>query len=262
MIDIIQPLIQDIEAIGDKVYEKYRTDVKITTKDDESPVTNVDIMVHQEMSESLATYFPDIPIISEEGHIPDEEKRKALDSFFLLDPLDGTLDFINETDEFVISLGLIQNLQPVMGILHHPVSGKTWVGIKDRGVFQKTSGTDLIPIQPYKNRDYYVILVSAYRNDDDLCSIIVRQREKELGKEVRIKPVGSALKFGYLADGIGDEYLRFTPMKEWDFSAGHCIAIELGAQILPLDPNQSIEYGSRDMLIPPISIRKPIKSAV
>ena len=260
MIDIIHPLLNEIEKIGDMVYEKYRTDVTITKKSDDTPVTNVDILVHDEMSKALETYFPGIAVISEEGEIPSEIIRKKMDSFFLLDPLDGTIDFINETDEFVISLGLVQQLQPVMGILHHPVSGKTWIAIKNRGVFQKTPGNDIVPINRIIKRDYYVILVSAHRNDDDLCNIVRRQREKELGKEVRIKPVGSALKFGYLADGIGDEYLRFTMMKEWDFSAGHCIALELGATIEPLDPHESIEYGSRDMLIPPLSIRKPIKT--
>ena len=256
MIDIIQPLLNEIEKIGDIVYEKYRTDVRITKKVDNTPVTNVDLLVHEEMIKSLDTYFPGIHVISEEGKIPSEIIRKKMDSFFLLDPLDGTIDFINETDEFVISLGMIQQQQPVMGILHHPVSGKTWIGIKNRGVFQKTPGNDIIPINPIIKRDYYVILVSSHRNDDDLCNVIRRQREKELGKEVRIKPVGSALKFGYLADGIGDEYLRFTNMKEWDFSAGHCISIELGAQINVLDPNESIKYATKDILIPPVSIRR------
>ena len=142
-----------------------------------------------------------------------------------------------------------------MGILHHPVSGKTWLAIKDRGVFVKNPGGDMLPIQRVNHRDYYVILVSAHRNDEDLCKIVVRQRKKELGKEVRLKPVGSALKFGYLADGIGDEYLRFTPMKEWDFSAGHCIALELGMSIAPLNPEDVITYRSESMIIPPLSIR-------
>jgi len=71
-----------------------------------------------------------------------------------------------------------------------------------------------------------------------------------------LKPVSSALKFGYLAEGLADEYLRFTQMMEWDFAAGHCIALESGFNVLPLDPNESVVYGSASMKVPPMSVRK------
>ena len=256
MIDILSPLIDDISNVGNLVYEKYRTDVKVSYKADNTPVTNVDELVHSEIVKSLSHFFPDIPVISEEGIIPSYNKRKNLDQFWLLDPLDGTIDFINETDEFVISLGLISKRQPNVGIIHHPVSGKTWIAISKCGVFVKDHGGNIQPVHHRIKRDEYIILVSAHRNDDDLSAIIARQRQQELNRPVIVTKMGSALKLASLADGSADEYVRFTPMKEWDFAAGHCLIKEAGFTVYPLDNNSSVNYGSKDLLIPPISIRK------
>jgi len=89
-----------------------------------------------------------------------------------------------------------------------------------------------------------------------LSAIIARQRQRELNRPVVVRPMGSALKLAYLAEGSADEYLRFTPMKEWDFAAGHCLIKEAGFKVFPLDNESSINYGSKDLMIPAISIRK------
>jgi len=256
MIDILLPLLADVSKVGDMAYEKYRSDVSVSLKDDQTPVTNVDQMIHNELSQSLAHFFPDIPIISEEGQLPSFNERQKMDAYWLFDPLDGTVDFIEETDHFVISLGYISNQLPTMGILHHPVSGKSWVAIKNRGVFVQHHGGEIVPIQPPIPRDDYILLVSSHRNDEDLCNVIVRQREQELNQPVRVERIGSALKLAYLAEGLGDEYIRFTPMKEWDFAAGHCLVNEAGFSVSPLDPNDVLAYGTKDLRIPPVSIRK------
>ncbi len=259
MIDILKPILSDVQKVGDLAYEKYRSDVQVTVKDDQTPVTNVDHMIHETLSKSLEHFFPDVPIISEEGVIPSFDERKKMSAYWSLDPLDGTVDFINETDDFVISLGYISNFEPTMGILHHPVSGKTWAAIKNRGVFVQHHGGEIVPIQPALPKEDYIILVSSYYNDSDLSNIIVRQREAEMNRSVTLKPVGSALKFAYLAEGIGDEYLRFSTIKEWDFAAGNCIVNESGFNIYPLDPNDKVQYGTEKMLIPPMSIRRAHK---
>ena len=238
MIDILSPLLSDIAKIGDMVYQKYRSDVQVSIKEDQTPVTNVDHMVHEQLMASLSHFFPDVPVISEEGDMPSVKARQAMSNYWLVDPLDGTLDFIQETDHFVISLGYISDHRPTMGFLHHPVSGKTWVAIKNRGVFTQYHGDDLQPMnhqlnaqQPKTPKENYIVLVSAHRNDEDLCNIVVRQREQQLNMPIVVKPVGSALKYGYLADGLGDEILRFTPMKGWDFAAGHCLVQEAGLML-------------------------------
>jgi 3'(2'), 5'-bisphosphate nucleotidase len=256
MIDVLMPIIEDVCRVGDLAYEKYRSDITVNIKKDNTPVTNVDQLIHDELSKSLTHFFPDVPIISEEGAIPSHKKRLGMDNFWLFDPLDGTTELINETDEFVISLGYVSNKIPTMGILHHPVSGTTWIAIKKCGVFIKHHGGHVEPLRPEMNREEYVILVSAHRNDDDLSRVIARQRERELNRPVRIQPLGSALKCAYLADGRADEYLRFTPMKEWDFAAGHCIVSEAGFNVSPIDPQETIEYATQSMIIPPMSIRK------
>ena len=107
MIDVISPIIDDVIKVGEIAYEKYRSDVKITIKDDQTPVTNVDQLIHDELIQSLDTYFPDVPVISEEGDIPSFTDRQSMAAYWALDPLDGTVDFIKETDQFVISLGYI-----------------------------------------------------------------------------------------------------------------------------------------------------------
>ncbi len=256
MIDVLMPLLSDIAAVGNTMYEYYRGNVQVSVKSDKTLVTNVDHMAHESLCQSLNYFFPDVPIISEEGAIPAHEERKKLANYWLLDPLDGTVDFINETDEFVISLAYMSQHQPTMGMLHHPVSGKTWVGIKNAGVFVYQEGHPIQPIAPPPKNDNHVILVSSHRNDEALCNVIVRQRERELGCSVQVKPLGSALKFAYLAEGIGDEYVRFTPTNDWDVAAGHLLVSEAGFQVMALNPSERIEYGSATMKIPPISIRR------
>ncbi|MGC6367107.1 MAG: 3'(2'),5'-bisphosphate nucleotidase CysQ family protein [Candidatus Marinamargulisbacteria bacterium] len=258
MIDILSPIIDDVIKVGELAYEKYRSDVKITIKDDQTPVTNVDQMIHEELLKSLNQYFPDIPVISEEGEIPSVQERQAMVDYWALDPLDGTVDFIKETDQFVISLGYISKGNPTMGIIHHPVSGTTWMAVSKCGVFIQQHGGQLVPLAalPKIERDDHVILVSAHRNDHDLTNIIARQREKELNRSVRIVPLGSALKFGYLVEGRADEYVRFTNTKEWDVAAGHCLVNEAGFEMVALDLTSPIEYQTEDMIIPPFTIRR------
>ena len=256
MIDILNPIIEEIRKAGEVAYRHYRSDVSVQIKADDSPVTNVDTMIHAMMIDALGKWFPDVPVVSEEGVIPSHKDRQNMSAYWLLDPLDGTVDFINQTDQFVISLGYIQNQQPTMGVIHHPVSNNTWVAVQGRGVFIQPHAQPMMPISPLFNKARYTILVSAFRNDDALSQIIARQRQKEWGLPVDIKPIGSALKFAYLADGRGDEYLRFTPMKEWDLAGGHCLALEAGFRVDALDQVSSIQYGTQDMLVPPVSVRR------
>ena len=144
MIDILNLLLSDIFKAGEMIYDKYRKDVKISRNDDGTFVTNVNRIVHDELSQSLNKLFLGVPIISKEGDMPDFNDRKDLSHYWLLDPLDGTQSFVEESDQFVISLGLIQDNNPIMGVLHHPVSGRSWVSVNNRGVFIQEHGGDIL----------------------------------------------------------------------------------------------------------------------
>jgi 3'(2'), 5'-bisphosphate nucleotidase len=259
LIDILQPLITEIESIGEMVYRAYRSNYAVSIKDDHSPVTEIDTQVHHSIVKLLADYFPSVPVISEEAPLPSFNVRKAMGSVWMVDPLDGTVDFIKQTDQFVISLGYLENYWPVMGILHHPVTSKTWVGIKNRGLFVKSSADRSIrSFVPLCDSRPYTILVSPHRNNNEWSRSIQEQRENELNRPVQVKSVGSALKYAYLAEGLADEVLRCVPMMAWDFAGGHAILNESKFDIVPLNPTDTINYCTQSLMLPPVTVRRRI----
>jgi 3'(2'), 5'-bisphosphate nucleotidase len=233
------PAVCDIaRQAGAAIMKVYATDFTAERKTDGSPVTEADTAAEAIILPALGPLTPDIPIVSEEFMAEGEAPDISGGNFWLVDPLDGTREFMKRNDEFTVNIGLIIDLQPVFGVLYAPALDTIFFGAGD-GTAMRAKDSETA--QPISCRDISPdgidVLVSRShsrneRLDDYLADKNVRDR----------LPCGSALKFGVLAAGEADLYPRFGPTSEWDTAAGHAIVRAAGGDIETFD-GQPFVYG-------------------
>ena len=206
---------------GEQILEYYKDDIKVETKDDNSPLTKADLASHHEIVSALKELTPETPIISEESGIPGYEERKTWDRYWLVDPLDGTKEFIKKNGEFTVNIALIENSKPVLGVVHIPAKKMTYVGEKTVGTFkidQDGNKTQVYSSVPEKNSKVSIVSSRSHGSSD------TEERVEEMGFTVgKSVPAGSSLKFCLVAEGIADIYPRFGPTMEWDTAAGDAV---------------------------------------
>lgn len=209
-----------IEA-GEAILTFYHDEIEIDRKDDNSPLTKADLAAHKIIVRGLQKIAPDIPIISEESEIPDFEIRKKWDRFFLVDPLDGTKEFIKKNGEFTVNIALIEKNIPVSGVVYIPAKETLYFADKDTGSWvQKGCGNaSMITHTPYDKARPARIAVSRSHGGND-----TKERLSEMGIEVSEEiPYGSSLKICLVAEGKADIYPRFGPTMEWDTAAADAV---------------------------------------
>lgn len=203
-----------------------RKDFEIREKTDKSPLTIADEISHQIISEELYKLDQDIPILSEEGKEITLGERQNWEKFWLVDPLDGTKEFINRNGEFTVNIGLIENSEPVLGIINVPVSGEIYFGELGKGAEKYVNGSvNKISTSSKSNMDPLIVVQSRSHSGDE---------EKEFYSKYNIRETisrGSALKICMLAEGKADLYFRGGPTWEWDTAAGHAILKAAGGEI-------------------------------
>ncbi len=221
----------------------------VTRKDDFSVLTKADIESHTYICNSLKKKYPNIPVISEESVDNIEyEARKDWDCFFLVDPLDGTKEFIKRNGEFTINIALIENNKPVVGVINAPALGLVYYAVKGKGAY-KILNDKHIKLEP-SNKDLKKLkaVVSRSHGCEKTQNFLDGLRDK--GAEVSVITSGSALKFGLIAEGAADIYPRFAPTMEWDIAAGDIIVSEVGMSIRDLEENEYMRYNK-------ISLKNP-----
>lgn len=213
-----------IREAGLAIMSFYKGTYNKTLKEDKSPLTDADRASHQIIIDGLNRIAPGIPVVSEEGDKVSDAIRKGWTYYFLVDPLDGTREFVQNIDEFAVNIALIHQNQAVMGLIHAPVTGVTYLAERGCGAFQVQNGSSQMPIT--RNSSEEVIIVTS-RTDNS------RDLEKILSKipEVGIRRMGSSLKFCLVAEGKADFYPRLIPSMEWDTAAGSIIVEESGGRI-------------------------------
>ena len=219
----------------------YQQNVTIQTKSDNTPVTEADLFVSQFLIEKLTALFPDIPVISEENCNIPFEQRQTWHTYWLIDPLDGTQQFIDRTDQFSVLITLVQDHQPVLGVIHFPILNITYFGAF------KQSNKEITRLQP-RNIDLtkpLKIAVGATTSQEKVRSILA----KNLPCEFTV--VGSSsLKSGLVAEGIVDCYVRLGKTGEWDTAGAEILLAEINGMIF--DPHyQPLTYNQRESLINP-----------
>ena len=220
MIDI-EILKEIAKAAGQKILNHYDKDVDVDHKADDSPLTQADLDAHNEIVSRLEKHFPDIPIISEEAELPDYSVRKEWSRFFLVDPLDGTKEFIKKNGEFTVNIALVEGDEPTMGVVYIPAEDVMYYASKEIGAFRREGGSDPKKIEhtPYEKGTPARIMVSRSHRGSD-----TKEKLAEMGIEVSEEiPSGSSLKFCRVAEGVADLYPRFGPTMEWDTAAADAV---------------------------------------
>jgi len=225
-----------IEA-GQKILGFYDGDMGVTFKEDASPLTLADQAAHNHIAAELGKAFPNIPVISEEGQIPDAEARRDMPRFFLVDPLDGTKEFIKRNGEFTVNIALIDNDAPVLGVVVIPTQDRVYDAVVGGGSRVSVAGSAPTPIHAGAGYDLKQLRVSMSRSHPSgQLDTFLKSFEG-----IQPRPLGSSLKFCYIAEGLVDFYPRFGPLCEWDTAAAHVILEQAGGVVACLD-GQPLRY--------------------
>ncbi|KOO16037.1 3'(2'),5'-bisphosphate nucleotidase CysQ [Vibrio ouci] len=225
------------------IYEK--KEYEEFTKSDETPVTSADIAAHKLITEKLSDLTPDIPVLSEEAADISLDKRSQWDRYWLVDPLDGTQEFIARSGDFATIIALIENNKPVMGVVYGPVSGVTYYAYHGKGAWKIPDLSESVRIKTHQHDGPKSPIAMAISRRQDINRITGRMSS---AWNYDLVPLGSAaLKACLVAEGAVDCYLRLGPTGEWDTAATQCIVEEAGGRILStqLEP---LSYNERDTL--------------
>jgi 3'(2'), 5'-bisphosphate nucleotidase len=218
------------------IFEIYKNEFDYTRKEDGSPLTKADIESNRIICRKLKREFPNIPIISEESQLP--EICKSMD-FFLVDPLDGTKEFINKNGEFTVNIAFIKNQIPILGIIDLP----------SEDIQYFTDGTN-----SYKSQDNKNSIIKAKRNKELTITVsrshIDEKTKKFLNKidDCKVVKKGSSIKLCMIAEGHADIYIRFGNTNEWDIAAGHAILRNANGNVFDIKSMNQLIYGKKDFL--------------
>ena len=193
-------------------------------KADDSPLTLADKASHNVIVDGLMKHFPNIPIISEEGQVPEYDVRRDYDRYWLIDPLDGTKEFINKNGQFTVNIALISKNKPVFGVVYKPVTDELYIGDSEQGAY-KYEGLNKRKIEVNNSISNRIAVRSkshASPEEDDVL--------KQFDVTDSIS-VGSSLKFCMVAEGKADVYYRHGPTMEWDTAAGHAVVEAAGGNV-------------------------------
>ena len=227
---LIAPLTELVIRAGEAILAVNRAAMKVDGKQDGSPVTEADLAADKIIAEGLARIVPNIPSLSEECvHLAQPPYRG---SFFLIDPLDGTKEFIAGRNEFTVNLALVSEGKPLLGVIGAPALGLVWRGLVGRGAERVTlAGTAIKSVEPIRTRAHpqpgqpWTVAVSRSHGDARSEAFIARRPGA-----VRAQ-LGSAVKFARVAEGVVDIYPRLGPTSEWDVAAGHAVVTAAGGKM-------------------------------
>ncbi|MDA3898032.1 MAG: 3'(2'),5'-bisphosphate nucleotidase CysQ [Desulfobacteraceae bacterium] len=259
--NLIFPAIKASVAAGFAILEVYNQDFEVEEKEDKSPLTLADKRSHEIITSHLTPLH--FPILSEEGKSIEYEIRKQWDYFWIVDPLDGTKEFIKKNDEFTVNIALVKENKPVMGVIYVPVLRQLYFAAKDFGAFLMTldSGIDFTqtsldqimdqsrPINACAKTDRpYTIVGSRSHATPELAAYVEKKRKEY--ETVDFISAGSSLKLCRVAEGNADVYPRLGPTMEWDTAAGHIIAECAGASVFRADNGEPMLYNKENLLNP------------
>ena len=238
-----------IEA-GKEILNFYNNDIEVTHKEDLSPLTKADLASNKIILESLTKLNSNIPILSEESLV-DWSIRKNWKKYWLVDPLDGTKEFIKKNGEFTVNIALIEDNNPILGVVYVPAKSLLYLAEKNKGSFKTNTKDKLENFEGIQK-----ILVSSQTNRARVIGSRSHSNAtfdnwvKEKFPNAEIVQAGSSLKFCLIAEGEADIYPRFGPTSEWDIAAGHMIVDEAGGKIRTFQ-NNSIKYNTKENIINP-----------
>jgi len=220
--------------------DKARTS-SVTYKSDSSPLTSADLASHEAIAFGLKEIAPEVPVVSEEGTLPPFAERKKWGRYFLVDPLDGTKEFVKGGNAYTVNIALVDGGVPVVGVVYVPELGALYAGAEGVGAFKKEGegGRQRIHVAS-SCEPFPLVLGSSSHGSPEMGAFLAQLGEHELRR------VGSSLKLCQIADGTAHIYPRFGPTSEWDTAAGHAVVLHAGGRVLqlggePLNYNQKAD---------------------
>ncbi len=242
------PAISELEPIaraaGDAILAIYRQPFAVEYKQDESPLTAADQGAHEVIVQALARLTPDIPVLSEESDAETMQARLGWSRYWLVDPLDGTKEFVSRNGEFTVNIALIDHGRPVWGLVYAPVLDKLWYGGKEVGAWRVADGTHkAIQTRPHEAGQAWRVVGSRNHLSQATLDYLA-----PLG-EVELVSMGSSLKFCIIAEGGAELYPRLAPTCEWDTAAAQAVLEGAGGSVTQLD-GSALAYNKPDILNP------------
>jgi 3'(2'), 5'-bisphosphate nucleotidase len=236
-----------IEA-GNAIIEVYETafEDSIQQKDNNTPVTIADLRAHNLIKEGLEALSTKYPVFSEEGAIPDFEDRKNIECFWLVDPLDGTKEFIKKNGDFTVNIALIHKNKSVFGCLYVPVTGQMFWGIKGQGAWSEYKGiVHNMSVESFSDSQKGIrVLTSRSHVSSKIADYVLRFELPVILQR------GSSVKMMLIADGKADMYPRFGPTMEWDTAAAQIILEEAGGRIFDMESGKALAYNKKSLFNP------------
>ena len=253
----IQAALDAGEAIL-SIYNDSNADFNIERKADNSPLTIADKKANERIMEYLKT--SSYPIISEENKNLDYTERKSWKSLWIVDPLDGTKEFIKRNGEFTVNIALIENGTPILGVIYVPCLKRLYYGDLKLGAYkvdniENSASLDLKKLTdnsiklPLENQERPFTVVCSRSHMSEQTAEFIKKLEKE-HKEIQLTSIGSSLKICLVAEGTADVYPRFAPTMEWDTAAGHAIVKAMGKNLYKEDETSPLEYNKENLLNP------------
>lgn len=251
-----QQVVQVAIKAGKEIMKIYRTDFEVEYKEDESPLTIADQSSHEIIKEALKKNFPEIPILSEEGSHLSYEERKEWKEFWLVDPIDGTKEFIKKNDEFTVNIALIREGKPVLGVVYAPALDNLYVADEEQGAYKVTgvlssddfqANTTKLPLEESSDKLARVVASRSHMSEE--TEAFINQLKESYG-EVETISAGSSLKLCLVAEGKADYYPRYAPTMEWDTGAGQAIVELSGGKVVIANENQPLTYNKEDLRNP------------
>jgi 3'(2'), 5'-bisphosphate nucleotidase len=244
-LNALLPAVVDIaRSAGQKILEIYETEFAIAHKDDRSPLTAADLASHRAITAALQALAPRYPILSEESAAAPQSERRDWNPYWLVDPLDGTKEFISRNGEFTVNIALIHDHRPVLGVVHVPVQRVDYYGAASVGAFKAQAGQRKAlhtarlgsgPVRVVGSRSHRGELLDAYL--------------ERLGPHEMV-PMGSSLKFCIVAEGGADLYPRLGPTSEWDTAAAQAVVECAGGHVVGVD-GEPLRYNVRESILNP-----------
>ena len=239
-----ETVIELARSAGAAIMEVYRQDFAVEHKDDRSPLTQADLAAHRLIVAGLEKLTPELPVLSEESASLPWDVRQAWTRYWLVDPLDGTREFVKKNGEFTVNIALIENHEPVFGVVYAPALDELHYGERGRGAFVRMGDEDVAlntrrpAVSPLR------VAASRSHLDERTAALLAR-----LG-EIETASMGSSLKFCRIAEARIDLYPRFGLTSEWDTAAAQALVEAAGGVVLTLD-GQPLRYNTKDSLLNP-----------
>ena len=240
-------LIDLVRRAGDEVLAVYESDFRVDVKADQSPVTAADLRAHEVIAAGLERLAPGIPLVSEESAPPPFEERARWRRFWLVDPLDGTKEFVARNGDFTVNVALIEGHQPTLGIVGVPARGRIYVGSANGAYCLHRHNRT--PLTARRMRDDAITVVASRSHRDERLAHYLDALESRFAT-IDATSVGSSLKFCLLAAGEADFYPRLGPTAEWDTAAAHAVLRAAGGDVRRWD-GTALAYGASPSLLNP-----------